>query len=205
MTSDKRWQIEASYKYQSVYPLFMTFKAVEIVAELMALSARTAPKGRGQDSIVIKVVAGEELVELSRELRRLGEAQGIKFFLRDAGNLERSEACVLIGSRACEIVGLDCGGCGYANCKEMLAAQKPFLEREADKPFHGPNCIIKMADLGVALGSAAKTASLHNIDNRVMFTAGVAALSLSWLEGCSVAYGLPLKASGKSIYFDRPA
>jgi uncharacterized ferredoxin-like protein len=56
----------------------MTFKAVEMVAELMALSARTAPKGRGQDSIVIKVVAGEELAELSRELRRLGEAQGIR-------------------------------------------------------------------------------------------------------------------------------
>jgi uncharacterized ferredoxin-like protein len=154
----------------------MTFKAVEMVAELMALSARTAPKGRGQDSIVIRVVIGEELVELSRELRRL----------------------------AIDSVGLDCGGCGYATCKEMQEAQKPFLELEPKKPFHGPNCVIKMADLGIALGSAAKTASLHNVDNRVMFTAGVAALSLNWLEGCSVAYGLPLKASGKSIYFDRP-
>jgi uncharacterized ferredoxin-like protein len=196
---------EASYKYESTYPLFMTFKAVEMVAELMALSARTAPKGRGQDSIVIKVVAGKELAELSKELRRLGEARGIKFFLRDAGNLENSEACVLIGSKASGIVGLDCGGCGFSNCKEMLEAQKTFREKEAEKPFHGPNCIIKMADLGIALGSAAKTASLHNVDNRVMFTAGVAALSLNWLEGCIVAYGLPLKASGKSIYFDRPA
>jgi hypothetical protein len=44
---------KASYKYESAHLLFMTFKAVEIVAELMALSARTAPKGRGQDSIVI--------------------------------------------------------------------------------------------------------------------------------------------------------
>jgi uncharacterized ferredoxin-like protein len=38
-----------------------------------------------------------------------------------------------------------------------------------------------------------------------MFSAGVAALSLNMLEGCLVAYALPLKASGKSIYFDRPA
>jgi uncharacterized ferredoxin-like protein len=181
----------------------MTFNAVEMVAELMALSARTAPKGRGQDSIVIKVVAGEELVELSKELRRLGEAQGIKIFLRDAGNLENSEACLLIGCKASDSAGLDCGGCGYATCKEMLEAQGRFLEKELEKPFHGPNCVIKMADLGIALGSAAKTASLHNVDNRVMFTAGVAALSLGWLEGCRVAYGLPLKASGKSIYFDR--
>ena len=87
----------------------------------------------------------------------------------------------------------------------MLEAQKQFPGKELEKPFHGPNCIIKMADLGIALGSAAKTASLHNVDNRVMFSAGVAALSLGWLEGCSVAYALPLKASGKSIYFDRPS
>jgi len=182
----------------------MTFKAVEMVAELMALSARTAPKGRGQDSIVIRVVTGKGLVQLSQELRRLGEARGIKFFVRDAGNMERSEACLLVGSKAADSVGLDCGGCGYATCKEMQEAQKPFRENVSEKPFHGPNCVIKMADLGIALGSAAKTASLHNVDNRVMFTAGVAALSLNWLEGCSVAYGLPLKASGKSIFFDRP-
>jgi uncharacterized ferredoxin-like protein len=183
----------------------MTSGAVEMVAELMALSARTAPKGRGQDSIVIKVIAGEELQMLSRELRRLGEARGIKFYLRDAGNLEKSEACVLLASKVQDHVGLDCGGCGFATCLDMLQAQKQFLEKGLEKPFGGPNCVIKMADLGIALGSAAKTASLHNVDNRVMFSAGVAALSLGWLEGCSVAYGLPLKASGKSIYFDRPS
>jgi uncharacterized ferredoxin-like protein len=182
----------------------MTSRAVEIVAELMALSARTAPKGRGQDSIVTKVIAGEELQTLSRELRRLGEASGIKFYLRDAGNLEKSDACVLIASKALDHVGLDCGGCGFSTCQDMLEAHKQFLETGQEKPFRGPNCVIKMADLGIALGSAAKTASLHNVDNRVMYTSGVAALSLGWLEGCSVAYGLPLKASGKSIYFDRP-
>jgi len=181
----------------------MTSKAVEMVAELMALSARTAPKGRGQDSIVIRVVAGEELRTLSAELHRLGEARGIKFFLRDAGNLEQSDACVLIGCRGKDFAGLDCGGCGYGTCQQMLEAQKKFQEKE--KPFHGPSCVIKMADLGIALGSAAKTASLHNVDNRVMFSTGVAALSLGWLEECNIAFGLPLKASGKSIYFDRTA
>jgi uncharacterized ferredoxin-like protein len=183
----------------------MTSRAVEMVAELMALSARTAPKGRGLDSIVIKVIAGDELQKLARELRSLGEARGIKFYLRDAGNLEKSDACVLISCKALDHAGLDCGGCGFATCRDMLEAQKLFSESGPENPFRGPNCIIKMADLGIALGSAAKTASLHNVDNRVMFSAGVAALSLGWLEGCSVAYGLPLKASGKSIYFDRPS
>lgn len=178
-------------------------KAVEMVAELMALSARTAPKARGTDSIVIKVVAGEDLRSLAREMRRLGEARTFKFLLRDASNMEQSDACVLIGSQGNSIAGLDCGGCGYATCEEMLETQKDFIGQ--DKPFHGPNCAIRMADLGIALGSAAKTASLHNVDNRIMFSAGVGALSLGWLDGCNVAYGIPLKASGKSIYFDRPS
>jgi uncharacterized ferredoxin-like protein len=178
-------------------------KAVEIVAELMALSARTAPKARGTDSIIVKVVAGEDLRSLAKEMDRLGEARAFKSLLRDAGNMEQSDACVLIGSKGNSIAGLDCGGCGYATCQEMLEAQKGLDSQ--DRPFHGPNCAIRMADLGIALGSAAKTASLHNVDNRIMFTAGVGALSLGWLEGCNVAYGIPLKASGKSIYFDRPS
>jgi uncharacterized ferredoxin-like protein len=177
-------------------------KAVEIVAELMALSARTAPKARGIDSIVIKVVAGEDLRSLASEMRRLGEVRGLKVLLRDASNMEQSDACVLVGSQGDSVAGLDCGGCGYSTCQKMLEAQKSFSS--PDKPFRGPNCVIKMADLGIALGSAAKTAGLHNVDNRIMFTAGASALSLGWLEGCNVAFGIPLKASGKNIYFDRP-
>lgn len=178
-----------------------TFKAVEMVAELMTLSARTAPKARGSDSIVVIVVSGEDLARLATEMRRLGEALGMKFLLRDAGNLEQSDACVLIGCRRTDFAGLNCGGCGYETCTEMAAAQNET--KEMKKPFLGPNCSIKMTDLGIALGSAAKTASLHNVDNRIMFSAGVGALSLGLLEECSVAYGIPLKASGKSIYFDR--
>ena len=177
-------------------------KTVEIVAELMALSARTAPKARGTDSIVVKVVAGEDLKNLAGEMLHIGEARNLKFLLRDAGNMEQSDACVLIGSEGDNVVGLDCGGCGYPTCQEMLRAQKSFGDQ--NKPFHGPNCAIRMADLGIALGSAAKTASIHNVDNRIMFSAGVGARSLGWLDGCNVAYGIALKAAGKSIYFDRP-
>jgi len=80
----------------------MSSKTIEMVAELMALSARTAPKGRGLDSIVIRTVIGKELKELAEEVRRMGMARGLKFLIRDAGNLEQSDACVLIGC-----VGID--------------------------------------------------------------------------------------------------
>jgi uncharacterized ferredoxin-like protein len=175
-------------------------KAVRIVAELMALSARTAPKARGIDSIEIRVITGADLNSLTKEMRRIGEAHNLKFFSRDAENMEQSDACVLVGSEGESVVGLDCGGCGYLTCQKMLEAQNNSAK---DKPFSGPNCVIRMADLGIALGSAAKTACLHNVDNRIMFSAGVSALSLGWLDGCKVAYGLPLNASGKNIYFDR--
>ena len=175
----------------------------EIVAELMALSARTAPKGRGLDSITIKIITGDDLKVLAGEMRRLKDKHASGFFVRDAANLEQSDACVLIGCKADNILGLDCGGCGFTSCKDMVEAQKR-LDGQG-KTYQGPNCIIKMADLGIAVGSAAKTASIHNVDNRIMYSAGVGAIFLGWMPGCKVAYGLPIKVSGKSIYFDRAA
>lgn len=178
----------------------MTDKAVGMVAELMKLAARTAPKGRGLDTTMIRLIIGKDLQKLAAEMRNQSEIRKLKFFSRDANNIEQSDACLLIASQKEKVVGLNCGGCGYDTCNEMLENQKTA---SLDNPFQGPNCIIKMADLGIALGSAVKTASLLNVDNRVMYTAGVSALALGWLEGCSVAYGIPLKASGKNIYFDR--
>ena len=174
--------------------------AVEMVARLMALSARTAPKARGIDVIKTMIVTGEEKKRLAGAMREYGEKNGAGFFVRDAGNVAASDACLLIGSLFDDTVSLDCGGCGYATCAEMLDAQRRM---NLPTPFRGPNCIVRMADLGIAVGSAVKTASIHNVDNRVMYTAGVGALSLGWLEGCGVAYGIPLRASGKDIFFDR--
>jgi uncharacterized ferredoxin-like protein len=173
--------------------------AVVTVAGLMALAARTAPKGKGQDALITRVLAGEELAALARGMDALGTDRGIRFFLRDAGNVRASDACLLVGTRREPTAGLDCGACGFPSCAEMLAAEPP----ERRTFFAGPNCAVRMADLGIALGSAVKTASLHNVDNRVMYSAGVTALALGLLGDCTVAYGIPLSASGKSIFFDR--
>jgi uncharacterized ferredoxin-like protein len=173
--------------------------AVETVARLMALSARTAPKARGIDVIKTMIVTGEEKTALAEAMREYGERHDVAFFIRDAGNVAASDACLLIGSLFADAVGLDCGGCGYATCAEMLDAQG----HPPATPFRGPNCAVRMTDLGIAVGSAVKTASLHNVDNRVMYSVGVGALALGWLEGCGVAYGIPLRASGKDIFFDR--
>ncbi|WFN35153.1 DUF2148 domain-containing protein [Methanogenium sp. S4BF] len=177
-------------------------RAAGMVADLMVLSARTAPKGKGTDSVTAVVKTGNELAILSDEMKRIGERDGVGFFIRDAGNVTSADACVILGCAGGTILGLNCGGCGYATCKEMADA---WTERDQNQPFSGPNCVIKMADLGIAVGSAVKTASIHNLDNRIMYSAGVAALSLGWLEGCSVAYAIPVRAAGKNIFFDRKA
>ena len=61
-----------------------------------------------------------------------------------------------------------------------------------------------MADLGIAIGSAVKTAQIHNVDNRIMYSGGAAALDLGLFgKECTVAYAIPLSATGKNIFFDR--
>ncbi len=173
-------------------------RAVRAACDLMTLSARTAPKGRGEDSLVVRTVADDDLERLAGAMRGVGERGGSPIFLRDAGNVGASEACLLLGVRGREAVGLDCGGCGYASCSAMCEAAP-----RTDAPYGGPNCVLKLTDLGIAVGSAAKTASLLNLDNRVMYTAGVGALALGWLPDCTVAFGIPVSATGKNIFFDR--
>ncbi len=174
--------------------------AVEMVAHLMALSARTAPKARGIDTLVIRVVKQEDLPLLIHTMYTIGEAKGRSFFLRDAENLRRSDACLLIGMKKEPTAGLDCGACGFPTCREMLCHEHIGI---ATMDMKGPSCAIRAIDLGIAVGSAAKTAAMHNVDNRVMYTIGLAALGLEWMKGCVICIGIPLKASAKNIFFDR--
>jgi uncharacterized ferredoxin-like protein len=175
-------------------------EGVQLVARLMALSARTAPKARGVDNLVIRVIRQEDLAQLAQEMRRIGEATGRSFFLRDAGTLQMSDACLLIGLRKEPTAELDCGACGFPTCREMLCYEHIGIQKMEMK---GPCCVIRATDLGIAVGSAVKTAALHNVDNRVQFTIGLAALNLEWVKGCVICLGIPLKVSGKNIFFDR--
>lgn len=57
-------------------------------------------------------------------------------------------------------------------------------------------------DIGIALSSAAKTAGLLNVDNRVQQRVGAAARGLGLIKAEAVL-GIPVSITGKSIYFDR--
>jgi len=181
----------------------MEKEAVEMGASMMALSARTAPKARGMDSIKTLVLTGADLERLAVAMEKKVKEKSIELptFKRDADSVRNSAAVLLIGvSRNPKRVEvpLNCGGCGYRSCKDLLAAGK----REGED-FTGPACIFQAIDLGIALGSAVKLAGELSIDNRMMFTAGSAAKKLNLLDS-DLIIGIPLSATGKNPYFDRP-
>jgi uncharacterized ferredoxin-like protein len=164
-----------------------------IVAELMAVAARTAPKAMGQDFLVTKIVEGEECVKLGDEIIAYGERAGKKNFDRDGNNVRNSAAVLLIGIRDASTLGLNCGACGHPQCL------KP---NTFEGEFRGPNCALRILDMGIALGSAVKMASLLNVDNRIMYKIGAVARDVGLIDADFVM-GIPMSAGGKSPYFDR--
>jgi uncharacterized ferredoxin-like protein len=174
-------------------------EAVKTVAGLMALAARTAPKAVGLDSLTIKVVTGEDLEKIGTKMILIAKETGMDFFRINGEQVKVSDALVLIGVAGLKPLGLNCGGCGHASCSEMAKAVVAAKSHKNDYP--GPNCVFKVTDLGIAVSSAVKTASIHNADNRIMYSAGVAAMKLGIIKGCSIVYGIPLKASGQNIFF----
>ncbi len=173
-------------------------KALLEAAKLMIVAARTAPKTAGKDDISTLIVYGKEKDAIVRKMNEIGRQRKIENFKRDADNVKNSEAVVLIGVLGKKSVGLNCGACGHENCKDFEAAEKSI-----GNDFVGPSCVFKVLDLGISLGSAAKIASILNVDNRVMYRIGTAAFKLGMMPKATVLMGIPISAMGKSIYFDR--
>jgi len=165
------------------------------VAELMCIAARTAPKSAGKDFVVTAIIEGEACRELGEGMARFGERTGKHRFDRDGNNVKDSPVVVLIGLKDAKPMGLNCSACGAEQC---------IKPNTFDGEFQGPQCAFRLLDMGIAIGSAVKTAGLLNVDNRIMYRAGVVAREMGLIDADYVM-GIPLSATGKSIYFDRRA
>jgi uncharacterized ferredoxin-like protein len=173
---------------------FMEESVIDAV-KLMAISAKTAPKARGQDFVGIKIVTGQELERLANAMIKYGQQSGKQGFDRDGESVRQSTAVLLLSlNEASGPAGLNCGACGKERCAD--------LEPREMAEFEGPLCAWRLLDLGVALGSAVKTASLFNLDNRIMYRIGVAAKKNGLMQG-QIIVGVPVSVSGKNIFFDR--
>lgn len=164
--------------------------AIMTVAELMCAAVRTAPKAKGMDNIAVMILTGADKNELENRMREIAET-GYRpnTFIKNAGDIKQAAAVVMIGTKTAAI-GLDCGFCGFGCCAECMEA--------------GAVCSYNAGDLGIAIGSAAAIAADFHIDNRILYTAGYAAVKYNLMGNeIKIAFGIPLAATGKNIFFDR--
>jgi len=165
-------------------------KAIRQVANLMLAAARTAPKARGIDNLVTAIVEGEEKNSIARRMFEIGKEKGSASFVRDAKGIRFAEVLVLFGTRA-KPMGLKiCSLCGFKDCAEL--EKKDGI------------CIFNTTDLGIAVSSAASVAGAHHIDNRIMYTPGIAVKEMNLLgEDIRIVFVIPLTVTAKSPFFDR--
>ncbi len=162
------------------------------VAKKMILAARTAPKARGVNNLAMSIITGSDVQALAETMHEIGSRENNQIFLRDAGNvLHSAKVVVIIGTRIASLGLATCGLCGFPDC----AAK----DKEPDVP-----CVFNTGDLGIAAGSAVGVAMDARIDNRIMYTIGVAARQMGVLgKEYKIIYGIPMSATSKNPFFDR--
>ncbi len=162
------------------------------LAKRLCVAARTAPKACAVDNLATVILTGAEKAQLTAKMREHGELLGARgrLFIRDAQNVDKAQVIVLFGMTY-NTRGLSeiCQLCGFETCAECEEA--------------GASCVYAGIDLGIALGSAVSMAAREHVDNRIFFTAGMAARDMRLLDDHTLIMGIPLYAGGKNPFFDR--
>jgi uncharacterized ferredoxin-like protein len=185
-------------------------ETVQQVAKLMAASAITAPKSGGQlflagKHLFIETVIVDDratLARLAEWMRARGKERREAIWFRDADLAEAIDAVLFVGLADWYPPVYDCGACGYATCAEFLQATKDLRRESEELEFVGPQCNLRDIDLGIAVGSAAKTAAIHSIDARCQTRIAVAARKLGVIKA-DIAVALSLSMTHKALGFDR--
>ena len=142
------------------------------------------------------------LQQLADWIRARGKERREAIWFRDADVAEAVDAVLFVGLADWYPPNYDCGACGYATCAEFLHATKPLRDDSHDLEFVGPTCNLRDIDLGIAVGSAAKTAAIHSIDCRCQTRVAVAARKLGVINA-DLAVALSLSMTHKAVGFDR--
>jgi uncharacterized ferredoxin-like protein len=168
------------------------------IANLMVVAARTAPKSGGKDDILTAVVYGPEAETLAVDMGKIAVERNDPAWTKPVRIIKDAEAIVLIGVRGTKSYVTNCGACARNSCDDFTKAEK-----RSGRDLDGPNCIFKTLDLGIALCSAAKVASILNADNRIYYRIGAAARRLRYMPEASVIMGISPSATGENPNFDR--
>ncbi len=163
--------------------------ALRSAVGLMCISARTAPKTRGKDNLIVIALNNSDKKNVISRMKKIAERDARPSCARDAKTIRSIDHIVVIGTKK-EPLGLNCGFCGYPTCKALSRTRGI--------------CAYNSIDLGIALGSAASVAGRLHIDNRLMYSIGKAAMECGILgKDVAQAIGIPLSATGKNQFFDR--
>lgn len=184
-------------------------ETVRNVAQLCAAAAVTAPKSGGQLFTRGKPLFVEtayiddpaKLKELAEWMRTRGTERKQEIWFRDAAVAERIDGVLLIGLKDWYPPIYDCGACGYATCAEFIEATKSLREQSEAFEFTGPQCNLRDIDLGIAVGSATKTASINNIDTRCQTRIAIAARKMGLIKA-DIAVALSMSLTHKNPGFD---
>jgi uncharacterized ferredoxin-like protein len=183
---------------------------VRQVAKLMAAAAITAPKSGGQLLLAGKHLFIETVIVDDREtlsslaawMRARGKERREAIWFRDAEAAEAIDAVLFVGLSDWYPPVYDCGACGYATCAEFMQATSQLRRDSQELEFVGPQCNLRDIDLGIAVGSAAKTAAIHSIDARCQTRIAVAARKLEVIHA-DIAVALSLSLTHKAVGSDR--
>ncbi|MBD3425663.1 MAG: ferredoxin [Candidatus Omnitrophica bacterium] len=164
-------------------------EALEDTARRMCVAARTAPKTKGEDNLIITMLSSGDKKKVISGMKKIAKRDNRPSCARDAGSIKDADQIVVIAAKKTTL-GLNCGFCGYPTCKELSGTK-------------GVCAYISM-DLGIALGSAVSLAASEHVDNRLMYSIGRAAMETGVLGSkAAQAIGIPLSATGKNPFFDR--
>jgi len=86
--------------------------------------------------------------------------------------------------------------------RRVHALHQTTARRSAELEFIGPQRNLRDIDLGIAVGSAAKTAAIYSIDARCQTRIAVAARKLDVIKA-DIAVALSLSLTHKAVGFDR--
>jgi uncharacterized ferredoxin-like protein len=187
----------------------MKADVVRTVGQLCAAAAVTAPKSGGQlflkgKPLFVETVLIDDratLKRLAEWMRARGKERRQEIWFRDAAMAERIDGVLFIGLKSWYPPIYDCGACGYATCAEFMEATKKMRADSEAFEFAGPQCNLRDIDLGIAVGSAAKAASINNVDTRCQTRIAVAARKLGLIQA-EVAVALSMSVTHKNVGFD---
>jgi uncharacterized ferredoxin-like protein len=134
-------------------------------------------------------------------LRARGKERREAIWFRDADVADAVDAVLFVGLADWYPPNYDCGACGYATCAEFTEATRALRSDSAAFEFAGPQCNLRDIDLGIAIGSAARTAAMNNVDARCQTRIAVAARKLG-LIGADIAVALSMSVTHKNPGFD---